>query len=146
MGPRILYCWLMSQLTSLVELFYQQLWNQKNFEIAGRILADQVEFKGSLGSTLVGRDKVCEYIESVTTALDNYTCEIQQLVVEDNKAAAKVLFNGIHVGYFMGYKPTGKEVEWIGAAFFESKDGKLTNIWVLGDLEGLRSKLDQNKL
>jgi hypothetical protein len=46
----------------------------------------------------------------------------------------------------MGYKPTGKEVEWIGAAFFESKDGKLTNIWVLGDLEGLRSKLDQNKL
>ena len=136
----------MSQLTSLVDLFYQQLWNQKNFEIAEQILADQIEFKGSLGSTMVGRDKVCEYIESVTTALDNYTCQIQQLVVEDNKAAAKVLFSGIHVGDFIGYQATGKEVEWIGAAFFESEHGKLINIWVLGNLEGLRSKLEQNKL
>jgi hypothetical protein len=45
----------------------------------------------------------------------------------------------------MGYEPTEKVVSWMGTAFFESSNGVLTNIWVLGDLVGLRSKLEQNR-
>lgn len=135
----------MLQITDLVKLFYQQLWNQKDFEIASQILHESVNFKGSLGSKMVGRQQICEYVQNVTTALDDYICEIQELVSEENKAAAKVLFKGIHVGEFIGYEATGKEVSWTGAAFFESSNGMLTNIWVLGDIQGLKNKLDLNK-
>ena len=135
----------MSEIADLVRLFYQQLWNQKDFRVANQILHEQVSFKGSLGHEMVGRDKVCDYVRNVTKALDQYTCEVQNLVVEDEKAAAKVLFRGIHVGHFMSHAPTGKEVSWMGAAFFERKNGLLTQIWVLGDMQGLNSKLEQNK-
>lgn len=140
------YCYSMTPIADLVKLFYEQLWNQKNLEIANEILDERINFRGSLGSAMVGRAKVCEYVMDVTNALADYYCDVQELVVEGEKASAKVLFKGIHVGEFMDYEPTQKEVAWMGTAFFESSNGTLTNIWVLGDLAGLRSKLEQNKL
>lgn len=139
-----LYCCHMAQIADLVKQFYLHLWNQRDYEIANQILQEQVNFRGSLGPAMVGRDKVCEYVKSVTDALQNYTCEIQEIVVDGEKAAAKVLFRGLHVGEFMGFEPTGKEVTWVGTAFFESSDGMLTKIWVLGDLAGLKDMLEQN--
>ena len=136
----------MAPIADLVKLFYEQLWNQKNLEIANEILDERINFRGSLGSAMLGRIRVCEYVKDVTTSLADYHCEIQELIAEGEKASAKVLFKGIHVGPFMGYEPTQKEVAWMGTAFFESSNGVLTNIWVLGDLVGLRSKLEQNKL
>ena len=135
----------MAQISDLVKQFYLQLWNQRDYEIANQILQEQVNFRGSLGPAMVGRDKVCEYVKSVTDALQNYTCEIQEIVADGEKAAAKVLFRGIHVGEFMGFEPTGKEVSWLGAAFFESENGLLTTIWVLGDMQSLTSNLMENK-
>ena len=135
----------MAQVADLVKLFYEQLWNQKNLEIANEILDEQINFRGSLGSAMFGRAKVCEYVKDVTTSLADYRCEIQELIAEGEKASAKVLFKGIHVGAFMGYEPTQKEVAWMGTAFFESSNGLLTNIWVLGDMQGLRSNLGRNK-
>jgi len=135
----------MAQISDLVKQFYLQLWNQRDYEIANRILQEQVNFRGSLGPAMVGRDRVCEYVKSVTDALQNYTCEIQEIVVDGERAAAKVLFSGIHVGQLMGFEPTGKEVSWLGAAFFESENGLLTTIWVLGDIQSLTSNLMENK-
>ena len=135
----------MAQISDLVKQFYLQLWNQRDYEIANQILQEQVNFRGSLGPAMVGRDRVCEYVKSVTDALQNYTCEIQEIVADGEKAAAKVLFRGIHVGEFMGFEPTGKEVSWLGAAFFESENGLLTTIWVLGDIQSLTSNLMENK-
>lgn len=135
----------MAQISDLVKQFYLQLWNQRDYEIANQILQEQVNFRGSLGPAMVGIDRVCEYVKSVTDALQNYTCEIQEIVADGEKAAAKVLFRGIHVGQFMGFEPTGKEVSWLGAAFFESENGLLTTIWVLGDIQSLTSNLMENK-
>lgn len=135
----------MAQIADLVKQFYLHLWNQRDYEIANQILQEQVNFRGSLGPAMVGRNKVCEYVKSVTDALQNYTCQIQEIVVDGEKAAAKVLFRGIHVGEFMGFEPTGKEVSWLGAAFFESEHGLLTTIWVLGDIQSLTSNLMENK-
>ena len=45
------------------------------------------------------------------------------------------------MGEFLGYPPTGRHVEWIGAAFFTGDENKLRDIWVLGDLDSLRGQL-----
>lgn len=134
----------MSQISELIRLFYDELWNRKNLEISDQILHEQVNFRGSLGHDMVGSAKVRDYVVSVTNSLANYKCEIQELIAEKEKAAVKVWFSGMHVQDFMGYKPTGKLVQWQGTAFFESKDGSLTKIWVLGDLQGLEAILAKN--
>lgn len=125
----------------LVRLFYEKLWNEIDFGVADEILHSEVTFRGSVGIGATGRQEVCDYVRMVTTALSGYRCDVEQLIAEGTKAAARVRFSGFHVGEFLGFPPTGRHVEWIGAAFFVGDENKLRDIWVLGDLESLRAQL-----
>lgn len=100
--------------------------------------------RGSVGVGATGHHEVCDYVRMVTTALSGYRCEVESLIAEGNHAVAKVSFSGLHVGEFLGYPPTGRHVEWIGAAFFTGDENKLRDIWVLGDLDSLRSQLSSD--
>ncbi|MBS0394442.1 MAG: ester cyclase, partial [Proteobacteria bacterium] len=53
-------------------------------------------------------------------------------------------FSGKHVGPFRGYAPTGKSVEWLGAALFQCHGPRISELWVLGDLHSLDQQLSQN--
>ncbi len=44
----------------------------------------------------------------------------------------------------MGYAPSGKRVEWHGSAHFTFADGKVCDLWVLGDVHGLLLQLYDN--
>lgn len=126
----------------LVERFYADLWNRVDLDCADEILHSDVDFRGSVGARASGRAAVCEYVRMVTTALADYRCEIRTLLVHGDQAAARVRFSGVHVDTFLGYRPSGRHVEWHGAAFFTARDGLLATIWVLGDLDTLRSQLE----
>lgn len=125
----------------LVRLFYEKLWNELDFGVADEILHSDVTFRGSVGVGAAGRKEVCDYVRMVTTALSGYRCDVESLVTEGNRAAARIRFSGLHVGEFLGFPPTGRHVEWIGAAFFIEDEDQLLDIWVLGDLELLRAQL-----
>jgi len=127
----------------LVESFYDQLWNRVDLAIASEILHPDVSFRGSVGLAAVGRSEVCDYVTMVTTALSDYRCDVEALIDQGRSAAAKVRFSGLHSGSFLGVPPTGRRVEWVGAAFFVEEDDMLRDIWVLGDLVHLRDQLNQ---
>jgi len=127
----------------LVESFYDQLWNRVDLAIASEILHPDVAFRGSVGLAAVGRSEVCDYVTMVTTALSDYRCDVEALIDQGRSAAAKVRFSGLHSGSFLGVPPTGRRVEWVGAAFFVEEDDMLRDIWVLGDLVHLRDQLNQ---
>jgi len=44
----------------------------------------------------------------------------------------------------MGFAPTGRPVEWAGAALFTLQGGKIADLWVLGDVAGLQEQLKRN--
>lgn len=125
----------------LVQVFYDRFWNLVELSIADEIFHPEVVFRGSVGVGANGREAVCDYVRMVTTALSDYRCDVETLVVDGSRAAARVRFSGVHRGEFLGHAPTGRRVEWIGAAFFIEQDGALRDIWVLGDLTSLRSQL-----
>ena len=127
----------------LVQSFYERLWNRVDLAIASEILHPEVSFRGSLGLTAFGRSEVCDYVTMVTTALSEYRCDVEELVAQGPSAAAKVRFSGLHSGDFLGYSPTGRRVEWMGAAFFVEADDMLRDIWVLGDLANLQTQLNR---
>jgi len=125
----------------LVQLFYDKFWNEIDLGMADEILHPDVTFRGSVGVGARGRREVCDYVLMITAALSGYRCDVESLIADGDSAAAKVRFSGIHTGTFLGHEPTGRRVEWIGAAFFTADENKLRDIWVLGDLESLRSQL-----
>jgi len=129
----------------LVQLFYDRFWNEIDLAVADEILHPDVTFRGSVGVGARGRREVCDYVRMVTTALSTYRCDVELLIADGDSAAAKVRFSGLHTGDFLGYAPTGRRVEWIGAAFFAVEENQLRDIWVLGDLETLRAQLRPEK-
>jgi steroid delta-isomerase-like uncharacterized protein len=125
----------------LVEDFYQRIWNGGNLEAAEELLAPDFSFRGSLGNEMRGREQFKNYVRSVRRSLADYSCEILSCVAEGNQAFAKMRFSGRHVAAFRGYQPTGKLVQWLGAALFRFEDSLIAELWVLGDLAGLDALL-----
>ncbi|NES00330.1 MAG: ester cyclase [Symploca sp. SIO1B1] len=129
----------------LVHHFYEDIWNKQDYSQIPILLRKDLVFHGSLGQDKRGLSEFADYVRMVTTALDDYCCTVEELIVEENKAFAKMLFEGVHQGDLMGYAPTGKPVCWAGAALFTCKAGKIAELWVQGDVYGLLSQLENAK-
>lgn len=130
---------------TLVEAFYERIWHAGDFEAASVLLTDEFVFRGSLGAELEGRDAFLSYVKTVRSALADYRCEILECVTEDHRAFAQMRFSGRHVGVFRGFPPTGKPVQWLGAALFELEGPAIAKLWVLGDLLELEALLKANQ-
>jgi len=130
---------------TIVESFYENIWNRHDKSFIPILLVENFSFRGSLGQVRQGHAEFASYVDFVHAALDNYQCDILDFVDEGNKAFARMLFSGIHKGDFFDYRPTLMQVEWAGAALFTFDQGKIADLWVLGDVHGLLEQLARNK-
>jgi len=130
-----------SNLKNVVKIFYEEVWNKNNIQIVSEILDEKLTFRGSIGEIKIGHSGFIEYQALITKSLKNYKCKILELIEEGNKISAKMEFSGLHVADFLGYKPTNKEIIWVGVAIFTFNKNKINDIWVLGDLTNLCSQL-----
>ena len=84
-------------------------------------------------------------MRSVHDALGGFTCRIEEMIAVADRAAARMTFHGRHRGTFFGIEPSGQEIHWSGAAFFKTRDGRIIELWVLGDIEGIRQQLEPQR-
>jgi predicted ester cyclase len=117
-----------------VEDFYDRVWNRGHKAAIAELIHPDFTFRGSLGPTMTGHAAFSAYVDRVTEALADYRCTILDLVSEGDRAFARMRFEGIHRAPFMG----------AGAALFSLKSDKIADLWVLGDLQGLREQLERN--
>jgi predicted ester cyclase len=127
----------------LVNRFYDEVWNRADTSIIPQLFHEDCVFRGSLGAERRGHEELADYVREVTGALSGYRCDIETLVVERDRAFAKMRFTGRHTGPFLGFAPTGAELAWAGAALFETEGGRIRSLWVLGDLAGLTALLER---
>jgi steroid delta-isomerase-like uncharacterized protein len=125
----------------LVERFYNEVWNRADERVAREILDANFVFRASLGPELRGPDGFIVYLRAVHAAIGNFTCTIEQLIATDARAAAKMLFHGTHRAKFFGVEPTGRTIRWSGAAFFTVRGGRIAELWVLGDVDGVKRQV-----
>ena len=126
----------------IVRVFYKEMWDHADKSLIPKIFHSNFTFRGSLGPTLVGHDQFAGYVDTVTSALGDYTSDILDLVEEDTKVFGKVRFHGVHRGMLLGVSPTGRHVWWHGAPMFTFEGTKVRDLWVLGDLQGLFRRLN----
>lgn len=126
---------------ALVERFYSDVWNRSDEAAAREILHPDFRFRGSLGPERVGPDGFIAYLRAVHAALGGFTCIVDELIVAGAQAAARMTFKGVHRAPFFGIAPTGREIVWAGAAFFDCDRGRITRLWVLGDIDAVKRQL-----
>ncbi|MEM8795760.1 MAG: ester cyclase [Pseudomonadota bacterium] len=125
----------------LVERFYRDMWNRADENVAYEILAPDFRFRGSLGPEKTSASGFVDYMRGVHAALGDYECIIKDMIATENRVAARMFFRGIHQAEFFGVPATGKEIVWAGAAFFTAAEGRLSALWVLGDIDHVKSQL-----
>jgi steroid delta-isomerase-like uncharacterized protein len=126
---------------ALVERFYDVVWNKADEEAAREILDPGFVFRASLGPELRGPEGFIAYLRSVHAALENFICIVEDLIATEDRAAAKMRFTGVHRAKFFGIEATGRAIAWSGAAFFTARNGRITELWVLGDVEAVMRQL-----
>jgi predicted ester cyclase len=128
---------------SLVERFYDELWNKCAISKTPSVISPSLTFRGSLGDTQhVGYDGFFSYVKFVHKSFGAYNCKVIDIVVEGHKACARLSFSGIHRERFLGVEPNFKEITWSGAAFFTIDDAeRIGDMWVLDDVESFRNQL-----
>ena len=126
---------------TLVGRFYHEVWNRADEAVAREILRADFRFRASLGPERRGPDGFIEYMRSIHAALADYTCRIDDLVTMGNRAAARMSFTGIHRARFFSVEATGRTITWAGGAFFTTDGERITELWVLGDIDSVKQQL-----
>ena len=113
----------------------------KRSSLVGELLTEDLEFHGSLGLQRRGHVGFEEYVDLVHEATPDLTCHIDDLLTDGDQSFARLTYWGTHRGTRFGMGPTGKRIEYAGAALFRFREARIASVWVLGDIHGLLHQL-----
>jgi predicted ester cyclase len=102
--------------------------NERRFDQLGEFVDEQVSGSGSAD----GLAAYIERVKAVCTGFPDYHWDLQDLVVEENAIAARLIGQGTHTGFFDGIAPTGKKMTIQELVIYRIADGKIIQCW--GDL------------
>ncbi len=133
----------MKKLTNkeLVKLYYDELWNKQNKDYIDILFDDNITFHGSLDISVKGKQEFSSYMDTILAGIPNLFHSVITMVCEGDNIAVKALYNGRHTGKLFDYEASNNKIVYSGASFFKLKDGKIIDIWVLGDLKNLIKQL-----
>lgn len=120
---------------------YYEMWNSQEFDKASSLMSDELRFHGSIGIDTVGLDEFKEYAKKILQAFPNLYHAPEIIISEESQAAAYVTYTGTHKGKLFDYEPTNNRINYSGASFFTIKDGKISDIKVLGDRFSLYNQI-----
>jgi predicted ester cyclase len=123
---------------------YYEMWNTADLDKAASLLSPGIRFRGSLGITTEGIDGFVEYARMILHAFPNLYHAAEIVVSEENQAAVYVSYTGTHRGKLFDFEPTQNRISYSGASFFQFRDGKITDIKVLGDLHTLYKQIGRS--
>ena len=124
-----------------IVLKYYEMWNSQEFTTAEKILSPDIKFHGSIGIETFGIEEFKEYAKTILSAFPNLYHATEIIVGEDAQVAVYVTYIGTHQGKLFDYEPTNNRINYSGASFFTIRDGKITNIKVLGDRYSLYNQI-----
>jgi predicted ester cyclase len=130
-----------TDVAALVHRFYDELWNAWDDEAVPDVLHPELRFRGSLGEETEGLAEWRAYRDAVRRGAPDFHNEVVDLVVDGDRAAARLVWSGTHTGPLLAIGATGRSFRYPGAAFFAAWAGLLADVWVVGDLAALRDQL-----
>lgn len=128
---------------SLVRRYYSELWNAWSARALEELIAPDIVFHGSIGTAVKGIEEFGQYVNRIRSAFPDFHNQIEALIAEGDKVAARLTYTGTHRGELFGVPGTGRKIAYQGLAIFECKDGKIARGFVLGDTETLKRQLAQ---
>lgn len=125
----------------IVQSYYEDLWNAKDKSYIDILMHDDVIFRGTLGITCKGKKEFENYFDMILRALPDLYHGVELMIAENNKVAARAIYHGTHLGKLFDFEATNNRITYNGASFFTINNHKISDIWVLGDLNTLYKQM-----
>lgn len=107
----------------VVRRFYRELCNEWRLDLAEELLSERLRFRASLGSSITGRGPFVRYMQTVRRVFPDLHHRLDEILVTDERVAARLMYSGTHRGRLDDIEPTGARFEYAGAAFFRLSGG-----------------------
>jgi steroid delta-isomerase-like uncharacterized protein len=113
--------------------FYGEAWNSGDVGVVDELLDEGfvnhelADFAGS------HREAYKRAVVKTRTAFPDWTTEIEDVISEGEKVAARWRSSGTHTGALPGLQPTGAPVRTRGITIVRIVDGRITNFWKRDD-------------
>ncbi|GAB7043824.1 MULTISPECIES: ester cyclase [Catenuloplanes] len=129
----------MSDTTDLHEIYrdYIEAINNREFDRMHEFAHERLTFNGEP----VSRDEYVATMKAHLAAVRDFTWRLDDLVVEDDRVAARLTDTGVPVTEWLGLQPTGRSVEFTEYAFYHFTDGRFDDMWYLLDVQRIQDQL-----
>lgn len=112
--------------------------NERGFEFVDTIIAEDVSVNGQQSK----REQVVESLKWLTDTVPDYLWNVDDLLVDGDRIAARLRDKGTPIKPFLGAEPTGATIEYIEFASYKGKDGLFTDMWYLLDTASILAQLN----
>ncbi|OGU13236.1 MAG: hypothetical protein A2076_11120 [Geobacteraceae bacterium GWC2_53_11] len=127
----------------VVQLFYEEGWNKKNFDIVRQTHADNWVHhdKSNPADLKDGAQGNINRMRELSVAFPDIHFQIDDIVAENDKVVVRFTLTGTQQGQFGKIPPTGKKVNILGYITHRLERGKIVEDWVVRDTFGLLVQL-----
>ncbi|MGA3601899.1 ester cyclase [Lysinibacillus agricola] len=134
----------------IVKKFFEEVRSGNNPDyatelMADQILAHQIIFEEELTVLRTPQD-YADHVKEMVEAYGDFSLEIQEFMVQENKVYVRWKQVGTHVGVVDGYQPTSLPVIEIASAVYRIEDEKIAEYWIQIDRAGIEKQLNRNKI
>lgn len=132
---------------AVVVRFYEELWNNRDLDIADEIFAaDCVTHQLRSGDKVAsgeprGPESVKEHVTDWLSGFPDLKFEVEQILSDSDLVMSRSVMNAAHTGEWLGIPPTNKPVSIRMSVVHRISDGKIVEDWVLVEALGFFQQL-----
>jgi steroid delta-isomerase-like uncharacterized protein len=115
---------------SIVTSFIDEIYTKGNFAVAHEIITEQYVDHNDIVGDILGAEGVKRDALLMRAAFPDLSLVIDDLVVEETKAAMRGTLQGTHKEAFLGHVASNKQISISWMRMFQLADGKITESWL----------------
>lgn len=125
--------------TSLRDFYerYIEALNAHEFDRMDEFVHDSIVLHSEPSS----RAAVVAQLHSITDAVPDFHWETQEIAINGDSLAVRLLNTGTPTKEWLGAAPTGRPIEIVEYAIYRVRDGKFLHMSAIHDAEALRKQL-----
>ena len=134
-----------SENKALLRRWFDEVWNRGRVEAIDELLTGDAVIHG-LGADAHGPDGFKPFHAAYRSAFPDVTLQIEDIVAEGDRVAARWSGTGTHRGASLGFDATGRRVRFSGMVFARVENGRLVEGWNVFDQLGMLQQLGVSSL
>ncbi len=123
--------------------YVEDVWNAHNPAALERYFVPDVRVHSFTPGIepVVGLTNLQALAQSLFDGFPDVYFTLDGIIVQPGQIAIRAFLEGTHTGEFAGMPPTGKRMRIVDFAMYRIVDGKITDVWSLVDMLGMRQQL-----